>query len=176
VLLALVALLAPRPVLADQCHIDRDCGEGKTCMSGACIDPSKRQAMAAADAADDAVVSTRGYFALGVTGACVFGAAWIGTMVAAGATAEDGHKRGAVGHAAVPVVGPVLMSSEGTAPADIEGVLIGLMALQGAGLVTAFVGLTADSLVLEPRADGEAALLSVSPVVGPTGVGVVGRF
>ena len=113
---------------------------------------------------------------LGVTGACVFGAAWIGTMVAAGATAEDGHKRGAVGHAAVPVVGPVLMSSEGTAPADIEGVLIGLMALQGAGLVTAFVGLTADSLVLEPRADGEAALLSVSPVVGPTGVGVVGRF
>ena len=94
-----------------------------------------------------------------------------------GATAEE-DKGSAIGQAFVPVAGPIILHSTQSAPDGVADVLIAMSALQGLGLLTAFVGLTVESKLLVPASDGTAATLTVTPLVDGrvTGLGVGGTF
>lgn len=116
-------------------------------------------------------VETQDYVPFGIAGLVTFGASWIGTIVIA-ATTESGQKKRATGHAAVPVGGPFIMLAERSHVDDVEGVLIGLGALQGVGLGATLLGFTLESRVVV----GDASGAHFSPIVGPTHVGLTGAF
>ena len=65
------------------------------------------------------------------------------------------------------------MDSADVVPEDIDGLHVGLVAAQAAGLLGAIVGLTIETKVLEPAGSDKATL---TPVVAPGFVGVSGSF
>lgn len=132
-------------------------------LSAPAVAPSPR-------AAEAPHAEVRDYVWVGVAGLATFGASWIGTIIVAAAT-DPPDKGLAVGHAAVPVGGPFLSLAEGSHAEDIQGVLAGLGALQGAGVAAALLGFTLESKV---EVGGTAAW--VTPAVAPAGIGVTGRF
>lgn len=172
-----VILLSAPPLHADQCRVDADCDAGR-CAGGACIDFDKRDRQLLEDAQaggviDDArkyTIAERRYWPVVWAGAGVFAASWIGTIVAVGATEGGGQP---LALAFVPIAGPILMDSADVVPEDIEGLHVGLAALQGAGVLAAIVGLTIETKVLEPVAVKGA---SIAPVIAPGFVGVAGAF
>jgi hypothetical protein len=169
--LGLCLLGLARPAAADQCHTDRDC-DGISCEGGACVDLKKKDAMTATDAGGEgATLETRRPWPWIIAGGATFVAAWIGTIALVGATAE--HKSEAIGQAIVPVAGPILVDSHGNASDDVAGLLVGLMALQGAGLLTAVVSLTIESKVVVP---GEPAPEQARVVLSPGGIGITASF
>jgi hypothetical protein len=169
----------PASAADSECAADADC-EGGTCEDGSCQIEVRDRVEVPPELGDRYVLETRRYWPLLIGGGALFGAAWIGTIVIAGATADDGETGAAVGHAFVPVVGPMIMHSNGTAPEGTGGLLIVTGALQGLGLLTAFVGLTVESSMLVPtdEASPSDTGLVVSPYGGPgkAGLVVTGRF
>jgi hypothetical protein len=166
---------------AQECATDADCTEG-SCVDAVCRVEVGERVEVPPELGDRYVLETRRYWPLLIAGGALFGAAWIGTIAAVGATAEDADRGSAIGQAFVPAAGPVLLHASGKAPEDVKGLLIGMGALQGLGLLTAFVGLTVESKVLMPAGEMGASLV-VTPLVGGgplgggvTGVGVGGRF
>lgn len=112
----------------------------------------------------------RNYVWVGIAGLATFGASWIATIIVAAAT-ESPDKGLAIGHNVVPVAGPFISLAEGSHAEDIQGVLAGLGALQGAGVAAALLGFTLESRI----AVGETEAW-VTPMVAPGGLGVTGRF
>lgn len=178
--LALVSATA-RPVSAQECATDADCTEG-TCVDAICRVAVGERVEVPPELGDRYVLETRSYWPLLVAGGSLFAAAWIGTIAAVGATAEDDDRGAAIGQAFVPAAGPVILHSSGKVPEDVSGLVIITGALQGLGLLTAFVGLTTESKVLTPTGAAAASLV-ITPLVGRgaagervTGLGVGGRF
>ena len=183
VFLAFAACVSAAPTaVAQQCSSDADCTQGPSgdevlCVDAVCQMQVGERVEVPPELGDQYVLETRQYWPLLIAGGALFGAAWIGTIAAVGATAEE-DKGSAIGQAFVPVAGPFILHSTQSAPDDVAGLLIGMSALQGLGLLTAFVGLTVESKLLVPAADATAATVTVTPLVGGrmTGVGVGGTF
>lgn len=165
---------------AEDCAGDGDCGEGQTCSEGVCQKRFGQEEMTerlevSPELADRYVLETRSYPILFYVGAPLFGAAWIGTAVAAALTAKEGKTAAAAGAGAVPLAGPVLLHEKDQLEPTGEALVIVLGALQGVGLIASFVGLTMESEVLTPI--GEVGLV-VTPMAGrgTGGVMVGGTF
>lgn len=178
---AAAATAAPS-AFGQECASDADCTQGPTgdevlCVDAVCQMQVGERVEVPPELGDRYVLETRRYWPLLIAGGAVFGAAWIGTIAAVGATAEE-DKGSAIGQAFVPVAGPVILHSTQSAPPDVADVLIALSAVQGLGLLTAFVGLTVESELLVPAGEATAATVTVTPMVGGsiTGVGVGGTF
>ena len=168
--------------MAQQCASDADCDQGGSgdevlCVDAVCQMQVGERVEVPPELGDRYVLETRRYWPILIAGGALFGAAWIGTIAAVGATAEE-DKGSAIGQAFVPVAGPIILHSTQSAPDGVADVLIAMSALQGLGLLTAFVGLTVESKLLVPASDGTAATLTVTPLVGGrvTGLGVGGTF
>jgi len=173
-----------RPAAAEECTSDADCAEGALCGENAqCQVQVTERVEVPPELGDRYVLETRRYWPLFIAGSALFGAAWIGTIAAVGVTAKD-HKASAIGQAFVPAAGPVILHATGSAPEDVSDIIIGIGALQGLGLLTAFVGLTVESRMLVPAGEaaseaGEATgSITITPLVGGgvTGLGVGGTF
>ena len=120
--------------------------------------------------------------AVWITGVAAFGASWGGTIIVAAAMAPEEGQGAAIGHAAIPLVGPwIMMSQDDTSDYATFVVLGGF--LQGASAAMAILGgtLTRRHTVVGDEAEQPAAeeeAIAVTPVMGPTmaGVAAVGTF
>lgn len=182
-LCAFTASVAAAPsASAQECASDAECTQGPTgdevlCVDAVCQMQVGERVEVPPELGDQYVLETRRYWPLLIAGGAVFGAAWIGTIAAVGATAEE-NRGSAIGQAFVPVAGPVILHSTQSAPDDVADIVIAMGALQGLGLLTAFVGLTVESTLLVPAGEATTATVTVTPLVGGrmTGVGVGGTF
>jgi hypothetical protein len=166
------------PAVAQECSADADCTlQDAICVDAVCQVQVGERVEVPPELGDEYVLETRRYWPLLIAGGALFGAAWIGTIAAVGATAEE-NKGSAIGQAFVPVAGPVILHSSQSAPADVGDLLIAASALQGLGLLTAFVGLTVETKLLVPAGQRTTGTVTVTPLVGGrvTGLGVGGTF